>query len=202
MEGLYTPEITHAGACLGYWDALRGGVTTLGNDEFFPAAVAEAAEKVGIRSLVANRIIGYAKNSPPRYDRAARAYELNLPTAAEFQRGLDENLAFIESWRGHPRAGPVPGAAHPGHVGHRDAARVPRAAEELDVKMLIHVVQSQAEIAQVRKKGYRGLNLLPRRESWFLSPRVQAAHMVWIDDEEIADCGRQRDGNELDAHDQ
>ena len=65
MEAQYTADITHAGACLGYWDALRGGVTTLGNDEFFPVAVARAAEKVGVRSLVANRIIGYGRKAPP-----------------------------------------------------------------------------------------------------------------------------------------
>ena len=184
MEGLYTPEITYAGACLGYWDALRGGVTTLGNDEFFPAAVAEAAEKVGIRSLVANRIIGYAKDSPPRYDRAARAYELNYDRA-EFQRGLDENLAFIESWRGHPRVVPCLGPHTPDTLDTEMLLECSRAAEELDVKMLIHVAESQAEIAQVRKKGYRG-SIYYLDEIGFLSPRVQAAHMVWIDDEEIA----------------
>src|SRR5947207_2042505 len=56
MEAAYDPDMTRAAACLGMWDAVRSGVTTLGNDEYFPQAVAEAAERIGIRCLVANRI--------------------------------------------------------------------------------------------------------------------------------------------------
>lgn len=183
MEGEYTPEITHAGACLGYWDALRGGVTTLGNDEFFPAAVAEAAEVVGARSLVANRIIGYAKESPPAYDRAARAYELTYDRA-EFERGLEENAAFIEGWRGHRTVIPCLGPHTPDTLDTEMLVECARLAEQLDVKMLIHVAQSQAEIAQVRKKGYNG-SVRYLNEIGFLSPRVQAAHMVWLDEKEV-----------------
>ena len=58
-------------------------------------------------------------------------------------------------------------------------------ADELDVKMLIHVAQSEAEIAQVRKKGYQG-SIHYLNEIGFLSPRVQGAHMVWIGEDEIA----------------
>jgi cytosine/adenosine deaminase-related metal-dependent hydrolase len=183
MEGEYTPEITRAGACLGYWDALRGGVTTLGNDEFFPAAVAEAAETVGARSLVANRIIGYAKHAPPVYDRAARAYSLDYDQA-EFQRGLEENVAFIENWRGHRTVIPCLGPHTPDTLDTGMLVECARLAEQLDVKMLIHIAQSQAEIAQVRKKGYDG-SIYYLNEIGFLSPHVQGAHMVWVDDQEI-----------------
>jgi 5-methylthioadenosine/S-adenosylhomocysteine deaminase len=184
MEARYTAEITYAGACLGYWDALRGGVTTLGNDEFFPAAVAEAATRVGVRSLVANRIIGYGKESPPRYDRQTRSYELTYDTA-EFERGLEENLAFVEQWRGHPTVIPCLGPHTPDTLDTRMLLECRQAADDLDLKMLIHVAQSQAEIAQVNRKGYRG-SIHYLNEIGFLSPRVQGAHMVWLDDEEIA----------------
>ncbi len=36
----------------------------------------------------------------------------------------------------------------------------------------------------MREKGYRG-SIHYLQEIGFLSPRVQAAHMVWLDDEEI-----------------
>jgi 5-methylthioadenosine/S-adenosylhomocysteine deaminase len=183
MEGQYTPDITHAGACLGYWDALRGGVTTLGNDEFFPDAVAKAAQKVGVRSLVANRIIGYAKQSPPVYDRTARAYELTYDRD-EFDRGLEENVAFIETWRGHSTVIPCLGPHTPDTLDTDMLVECGRMAEAMDVKMLIHVAQSQAELAQVRKKGYEG-SIRYLDQIGFLSPRVQAAHMVWLDEDEI-----------------
>jgi 5-methylthioadenosine/S-adenosylhomocysteine deaminase len=55
--------------------------------------------------------------------------------------------------------------------------------------MLIHIAQSQAEIAQVRKKGYSG-SIRYLHEIGFLSPRVQGAHMVWVDQDEIALAAR------------
>jgi 5-methylthioadenosine/S-adenosylhomocysteine deaminase len=50
--------------------------------------------------------------------------------------------------------------------------------------LLVHIAQSQAEIAQVRKKGGNG-SIRYLDEIGFLSPRVQGAHMVWLDDDEI-----------------
>ena len=183
MEAAYDPELTHAASCLGLWDALRGGVTTVGNDEFFPAATAEAAARLGARALVGNRIIGYAKSAPPVYDRAARAYELEYDRA-EFERGLEENVEFIEAWRGHELVVPCLAPHTPDTLTTEMLQECARVAEALDVKMLIHIAQSQAELAQVRKKGHRG-SIRYLDEIGFLSPRVQGAHMVWLDEEEI-----------------
>jgi 5-methylthioadenosine/S-adenosylhomocysteine deaminase len=183
MEAAYDPAMTYAASSLGLWDALRGGVTTVGNDEFFPAAVAQAAARLGARALVGNRIIGYAKSAPPAYDRAARAYELEYDRA-EFERGLQENVEFIEAWRGHDLVVPCLGPHTPDTLTTEMLQECARAAEELDVKMLVHIAQSQAEIAQVRKKGGRG-SIRYLNEIGFLSPRVQGAHMVWLDDDEI-----------------
>jgi cytosine/adenosine deaminase-related metal-dependent hydrolase len=43
MERGYDPELTYIASTLGLWDALRSGVTTVGNDEYFPEATARAA---------------------------------------------------------------------------------------------------------------------------------------------------------------
>ena len=84
----------------------------------------------------------------------------------EFQRGLDENLAFIERWRGHPRVVPCLGPHTPDTLDTEMLLECSRAAEELDVKMLIHVAESQAEIVQVRKKGYRGSSTTSTRSGF------------------------------------
>ena len=66
-----------------------------------------------------------------------------------------------------------------------------RAAEELDVKMHIHVAQSASEMATMQRLGHRGsIHFLS--EIGFLSPRVHAAHLWFASDEEIliaADSG-------------
>jgi 5-methylthioadenosine/S-adenosylhomocysteine deaminase len=183
MERAYDPDMTRIASCLGMWDAVRSGVTTIGNDEYFPQATAEAAERIGIRCLVANRINEFANERPPRYDRESRAFEL-VYDRAKAERGLAENVEFIERWRGHPLVTPCLGPHAPDLLSTEMLQQCARAAEELDVKMLIHVAQSQAEIAEVRRKGYEG-SIRYLNEIGFLSPRVQAAHMVWLDDEEI-----------------
>lgn len=183
MERGYDPELTYAACLLGYWDALRGGVTTVGNDEYFPEATAEAAVTVGARSLVANRINEFALDAPPRYNRAEKRFELAY-VREKAEQSLSENIDFIRKWAGHPLVTPCLGPHAPDLLSTDMLRNCAEAAEELDVKMLIHVAQSEAEVARVREKGYDG-SIHYLNEIGFLSPRVQAAHMVWLDDDEI-----------------
>ena len=100
MEAAYDPELSYVACLLGYWDAVKAGVTTLGNDEYFPEATAQAATTIGIRSLVANRINEFALDAPPRYNRAERRFELDY-VREKAQASLAENVEFIEKWQGH-----------------------------------------------------------------------------------------------------
>lgn len=183
MEAAYDPELTYVACLLGYWDALKGGVTTLGNDEYFPEATAQAAATVGVRSLVANRINEFALDAPPRYNRRERRFEIDY-VREKAERSLAENVDFIEKWADHPLVTPCLGPHAPDLLSTDMLLACAEAAEHHDVKMLIHVAQSEAEVARVREKGYAG-SIHYLKEIGFLSPRVQAAHMVWLDDEEI-----------------
>lgn len=183
MERGYEPELTFAACLLGFWDALRAGVTTVGNDEYFPEATAEAATTIGARCLVGNRINEFALDAPPRYDRAERRFELAY-VREKAERSLSENVDFIQRWKGHHLVTPCLGPHAPDLLSTEMLEACANAADELDVKMLIHVAQSEAEVARVREKGHRG-SIHYLSEIGFLSPRVQAAHMVWLDDEEI-----------------
>jgi 5-methylthioadenosine/S-adenosylhomocysteine deaminase len=184
MEAAYDLETTHAAACLGLWDALRAGVTTVANDEYFPEAVATAAERLGNRCLVANRINEFANDDPPQYDAATRSYDLTY-VREKAEQGLAENVDFIERWQGHELVTPCLGPHAPDLLSTEMLQACAREADRLDVKMLIHVAQSQAEVAHVKKKGDYNGSIHYLKEIGFLSPRVQAAHMVWVDDDEI-----------------
>ena len=183
MEAAYDPELSYVACLLGYWDAVKAGVTTLGNDEYFPHATAQAAATIGVRSLVANRINEFALDAPPRYNRARRRFELDY-VREKAEASLSENIEFIEEWRGHDLVVPCLGPHAPDLLSTEMLLACAEAAETYDVKMLIHVAQSEAEVERVREKGYRG-SIHYLSEIGFLSPRVQAAHMVWLDDEEI-----------------
>ena len=179
----YDPELSYVACLLGYWDAVKAGVTTLGNDEYFPEATAQAAATIGIRSLVANRINEFALDAPPRYNRAERRFELDY-VREKAQASLSENVEFIEKWQGHSLVVPCLGPHAPDLLSTDMLLACAEAAETYDVKMLIHVAQSEAEVERVREKGHKG-SIHYLQEIGFLSPRVQAAHMVWLDEEEI-----------------
>jgi 5-methylthioadenosine/S-adenosylhomocysteine deaminase len=183
MEASYDPELTYVACLLGYWDAVKAGVTTLGNDEYFPHATAQAAATIGVRSLVANRINEFALDAPPRYNRNTRRFELDY-VRGKAEASLRENVEFIEEWRDHDLVVPCLGPHAPDLLSTDMLLACAEAADAYETKMLIHVAQSEAEVERVREKGYSG-SISYLNEIGFLSPRVQAAHMVWLDDEEI-----------------
>ena len=119
-----------------------------------------------------------------------RRFELDY-VREKAEASLRENVEFIEEWQGHHLVVPCLGPHAPDLLSTDMLLACAEAAETYDVKMLIHVAQSEAEVERVREKGYRG-SIHYLQEIGFLSPRVQAAHMVWLDDEEIeiaASCG-------------
>ena len=183
LERGYDEATTRAAAGLGMWDALRSGVTTVANDEYFPEATASRARELGIRCLVANRINEFANDNPPRYDRELREFRIALDRDKALA-GLEENLDFIERWRDDPLVRPCLGPHAPDLLSSEMLQRCAAEAERLDVKMLMHVAQSEAEVTEVRSRGYRG-SIHYLHELGVLSPRLQGAHMVWLDDEEI-----------------
>ena len=183
MEMRYDYETMYAGSCLGLWDALRGGVTTVANDQYFPEATAAAADRLGNRALVAREINEFSGDRTPAYDVAARRFEITFDRGRA-EEALARNVELIHRWRDHPRVTPCLGPHAPDLLSGEMLERCAQTSAELDVKMLIHVAQSEAEVAEVRRRGAKG-SIHYLNELGFLSSRVQAAHMVWLDDEEI-----------------
>jgi 5-methylthioadenosine/S-adenosylhomocysteine deaminase len=183
LEYGYDSELMHAASCLGLWDAIRAGTTTVANDQYFPDATARAAARLGARALVACEINEFSEAEPITYDAESRRFTI-VYDRAKAERLLSENVELIEKWKGHELVTPVLGPHAPDLLSTDMLVRCAEAAEEHDVKMLIHVAQSEAEVACVRDRGFDGsIHML--NEIGFLSPRVQAAHMVWLSDEEI-----------------
>ncbi|HEY5320891.1 MAG TPA: amidohydrolase family protein, partial [Galbitalea sp.] len=112
MEFAWDHETMFAASCLGVWDALRSGVTTVGNDQYFAQATAEAVDTLGMRALVSREINELSEPMPVHYDEAARKYSISFDRRRA-EAGLDENIALIEQWRGHPRVTPCFGPHAP-----------------------------------------------------------------------------------------
>lgn len=184
MEFHLDEEMMYTASSIGIWDALRGGVTTVCDHFHFPDATAAAASELGLRGLVAGKIIEFELNAAPDYDAGSRTYDIKY-VRHEAERRLAENVSFIERWRGHPLVTPCLGPHAPDTLSTEMLIEAARTADALDVKMMMHIAQSAAEVNQVRQKGYSG-SIHYLDEIGFLSPRVQAAHMIFLDDEEIS----------------
>ena len=178
------PDIVKASARLGLWDAARSGVTTVCDLNMYADAGAQAAVEVGMRAVMSEKIVGYRMDSTPVYDRDARVYQMNFERA-EGERLLALGVEFIEDWRGHELITPCLGPHSADHLPTDLLQECARVAEELDVKMLPHVAATEAELAEIRQRGHHG-TIRYLDAIGFLSPRVHAAHMVFVDDEEIA----------------
>lgn len=184
MEFQWDHETMYAASCLGVWDALRSGVTTVGNDQYYPQATAEAVDELGMRALVSREINEFSAPMPVSYDAVTRKYSISFDRRRA-EEGLAECIELIETWRDHPRVTPCLGPHAPDLLSGEMLQRCAETAEMYDVKMLMHIAQSQAEVQQVRERGSAG-SIHYLDSLGMLSPRLQGAHMVWLDDAEIA----------------
>jgi 5-methylthioadenosine/S-adenosylhomocysteine deaminase len=157
-----------AGTRLACLEMLRGGTTTFADMYYFEDAIAEEAERCGIRAVLGETLIDFPAPDHETWD-AAIAY----------------TRRFVERWRGHARitAAVAPHAAYTVSDEHLVAAH--RLATELDAPLLIHLAEDRGELERVRARaGTSSIGLLDRLG--VLDSRVLAAHVVWPTPDEIA----------------
>lgn len=107
------------------------------------------------------------------------------------ERTLGEALALADRWHGafDGRAG-VQLAAHAPDTCSDDLLRLIAAeSSRRGLRVNTHLVQSRKEVEQVtRRSGRTPPQLL--EEVGLLNDRLLAAHCIWMDDDDIARCGR------------
>lgn len=184
MAGAMDRELIYPPTLIGMWDAIRSGVTTVCDLNMHADAAAQGAAALGMRAVVAEKIVEYTMESTPLFDPATRTFTMDW-NRKEAERLLAAGIDFAERWRNHPLVTPAIGPLAADHLSTDMLRECAAAAEALDVKLLPHIAQTTAEIDEIRRRGYKGsIHYLDAIE--FLSPRVHAAHMVFVDAEEIA----------------
>jgi 5-methylthioadenosine/S-adenosylhomocysteine deaminase len=184
LAGKLDHEVLYAANRVGMWDALRSGVTTVCDQNMYAEATAQAATEVGIRAVVAEKVVEYRMDSTPSFDRESRTFAMTWDRA-EAERLLALGVEFAERWRGHALVSPAIGPLAADHLSTDMLRECARAADSLGVKLVPHIAQTEAEGAEVRRRGYDG-SIRYLDEIGFLSPAVHAAHMVFVDEGEIA----------------
>jgi 5-methylthioadenosine/S-adenosylhomocysteine deaminase len=176
MEAAHTPASLTAAARLATAELLAGGTTTVLTMETVhdTDAVFEALEPMGLRAVVGKCMMD-ADDAVPR-----RLLE-------ETQRSIDESVAMAERWTGRAN-------------GRLRAALAPRFAISCTRQLLeavadlsqrhgwlvhTHASENRDEIALVRQRTGQS-NLEYFRRTRLASPRLCAAHCVWVDEREQA----------------
>ncbi len=155
------------GALLAATEMLESGTTTFVDMYYFEEEVARATSTAGMRGILGQTVIGFPA---PDY-----------PTPEATLNGAER---FIVDWKGDPLVIPAV-APHAPYTCSREVLDASRAlAEKHDVPLIIHLAETRDEVRQVEKNtGFRPVAYL--NKIGFLVDRLIAAHVVWVDEEEI-----------------
>jgi 5-methylthioadenosine/S-adenosylhomocysteine deaminase len=174
MEAAHTEASLRAAARLGCFELLRGGTTAVLTMETVhdTDAVFEAAGEMGIRATVGKCLMDADADVPPRL-------------REETQRAVDESLALYRHWHGTSngriRAAFAPRFAVSCSRGLLEAVASLSAREAALVHT--HASEQQEEVAIVRRIAGRS-NVEYLADLGLATPRLCAAHCVWIDERE------------------
>lgn len=175
MEAAHTPASLRAAARLACHELLLSGTTTVLTMETVhdTDAVIEATAATGIRAIVGKCLMDETTPEAP-----ARLRE-------DGRRALDEAAALRRRYDG-AASGRMRTALAPRFAlsCSRDLlAEIGALSRREGILVHTHASEQQQEIAMVRSATGRG-NIEYFREAGLLSPRLNVAHCVWVDDEE------------------
>lgn len=160
-------DFCYWGTLLGSIEMLRSGTTTFTDMYYFEDDIARAVDKIGMRAVLGQTIIGFPA---PDYKTTAAA--------------LSATEAFITKYKSHPRV--IPSSAP--HGIYTTAMDVVRKARDLSIKygvpFQIHARESPDEDAQVTAKfGKSTIQVLD--EAGILGPGAILHHTVTVNADDI-----------------
>ena len=173
-EKKLTEEWVYWGTMLACAEMIRSGTTAFCDMYLFEHKVAEAAKKAGIRALVGEVL-----------------YDFPSPCYGEIENGLKHTERLIERWRGDPL---VSVAVEP-HALYTCSPELlkkcGRLSAALDVPLVIHLSETEAEVQQVLERY--GRRPVAHLESLgLLDRRLVADHCVALDDADIEMLAKNR----------
>ncbi len=163
-----TEEFVRAGTRLGLAEMIRGGTTTFCDMYYFENAIAEEAERAGVRGVLGETVIDF-----PAPDNR---------TNAEMMAYTER---FVARWRNHRLVTPAIAPHAPYTVSEEHLRAVRAFSDRTGAPVLIHVAETRKEVEDVQgAHGARPVEYLARIN--FLNNRTIVAHGVHVTTEEIA----------------
>ena len=162
-----SPAFVRTGTELAALEMIRSGTTTYVDMYYFEEEIARATKRAGLRGVLGQTII-----------------EFPVPDAKTPADGLKRAEAFIREFLQDDLITP---AVAPHAVYTNDAASLAQSrdlARKYDVPLVIHLAETEAEIA-LSMKRHKARPVAALEALGVLSDRVIAAHGVWIEPGEI-----------------
>jgi len=166
-EAKLTSEMVYQGTLLACAEMILSGTTTFCDMYLFEEAVAQAAREAGMRAVVGEVL-----------------YDFPSPNYGSVVQGLKYTEALIEKWRDDPLI-TIAVEPHSPYLCSPDLLEKTKAiADRNAAPMVIHLSESEHEVAQVRAK-YGKTPVEHLAEIGFLSPNLIADHCVALSDNDI-----------------
>ncbi|WP_296794175.1 amidohydrolase family protein [uncultured Methanobrevibacter sp.] len=167
MEANLNENYCYIGALLGAVELIKSGTTTFSDMYFYMEDVAKAVEESGIRAALSYGMIDFADEEKRKAE-----IEKNMRLFKNCHNSADGRIKVFF------------GPHSPYTASEELLKEVRKLADENDIKIHIHVSETQKEINDISsEKGLRPFEYLD--SIGFLGPDVVCAHSVWLSDEEI-----------------
>ncbi len=162
-----TREFVVAGTRLGLAEMIRGGITTYADMYYFEDAIAEETKRAGLRGVLGETVIDFP-----------------VPDNKTWPEALRYTESFVRRWKGDALITPAIAPHAPYTVSTEHLNEVKAFAERHDVPILTHLAEAPTETATIAER-YQTRPALYLERIGLLSPRLLAAHVVHVNDEEI-----------------
>jgi 5-methylthioadenosine/S-adenosylhomocysteine deaminase len=164
-----SPEMVRVGTRLAALEMIQSGTTTFTDMYYFEEEIARTARDAGLRGVLGETIIKF-----PVAD---------AKTPADALKRAD---AYIAEFRHDPLITPAV-APHSAYTLDRDTLLACRdLALKYDVPLLIHLAETQDEVRTIAESSNHLTPTGYLESIGFWTPRVVAAHGVWVTDDDIA----------------
>jgi 5-methylthioadenosine/S-adenosylhomocysteine deaminase len=167
-EAKLTPEVVYQGTRLACAEMILSGTTTFCDMYLFEDAGAHAAKDAGVRAVVGEVL-----------------YDFPSPNYGPVEEGLKYTESLIRRWQDDPLI-TIAVEPHSAYLCSPDLLKKAKAiADRHGAPMVIHLSESEHEVAQLREK-YGRTPAQHLAEIGFLSSKLIADHCVAITQEDIA----------------
>lgn len=164
---LVTPLLVYWSSLFSLTEMLESGTTAFADMYYFEDEVARATAEIGMRGLLGETVLGQP-----------------APDSKDPEGGLEYAKRFISEWKGHELVRPCIAPHAPYTVDATGLERIKNEAEKSGVDIMMHIAETEPEHRQFSESHGSVLKYLDSIEG-FLSPRLLAAHMIYLDDSDI-----------------